>query len=421
MDERPATYRELFAVREYVHLYGAHVLSLLGDQLAKVALAFLVFDRTNSAALSAAAFAVSYIPWVVGGPLLSSYADRLPRRAILIACDAIRAVIVASLAIPGIPVAVLIAMLFVSNVFSPPFTSARSAMMPDVLEGDKYVVGNGLDNVSNQVCQVLGFALGGPVVTLLSAQGALVVDSFTFLASGVLIATGVKHRPAAAATEGGKGLGSAVRDTASGAAYVFRNRTLRGYLLLLWLISSLAYAAEGLTAPLAEQFHGGPKTGGLLLAVGPLGLATGGIVIGRVCAPALRIRLTIPLAVASCLVLVPVMLAPPLAGVLVLLFVMGFCTSFVIPLNPLYVRAVEPAYRGRAMGVAVSGLNVTQGATMLLAGVIAESIKPTMVVGLAGLLGVLVAISLIPMWPHPILRVRSSATAGADPSGEAAA
>src|SRR6187551_3167222 len=119
VDDRPATYRDIFAVKEYVHLFTANVLSQLGDQLAKVALTFLVFDRTGSPALSAAAFAVSFVPWVVGGPLLSAYADRIPRRTVTIACDVIRAVLVASLAIPGVPVGALIGILFVANIFSP--------------------------------------------------------------------------------------------------------------------------------------------------------------------------------------------------------------------------------------------------------------------------------------------------------------
>jgi predicted MFS family arabinose efflux permease len=420
VDERPATYREVFAVTEYVHLFTANVLSLLGDQLAKVALAFLVFDRTHSAALSAAAYAVSYVPWIVGGPLLSAYADRLPRRTVVIACDVVRAALVAAMAVPGMPVWALIALLFVANVFSPPFLSARSAMMPEVLEGDKYVVANGLDNIVGQIAQVLGFALGGPAVVVLSAPGALLVDAATFAVSGVLLAVGVRHRPAAHVTAR-MGIGSVVRDSAAGAAFVFRNRTLRAYLLLLWLVSMFAYAPEGLAAPLARELGGGPRTGGLLLASAPLGLALGGFVIGRLCPPALRIRLTLPLAVLSGVALLPVGLAPPLAGVVVLLFVMGFGTSFIIPLNPLFVRAVPAEYRGRAMGVAVAGLNVAMGLGIVLAGALAERLASTTVVSVSGALAVLAALGLSLIWPHPTFRTSPASAPSADPAEQAPA
>lgn len=421
VDDRPATYRDIFAVKEYVHLFTANVLSQLGDQLAKVALTFLVFDRTGSPALSAAAFAVSFVPWVVGGPLLSAYADRIPRRTVTIACDVIRAVLVASLAIPGVPVGALIGILFVANIFSPPFLSARAAMMPDVLEGDRYVVANGLDNVTNQLCQVLGFALGGPVILALTAQGALVADSLTFVVSAVLLATGVKHRPAAV-TSAGMGLGSVLRASASGAVFVFSNRKLRAYLLLFWLAAAFSFSVEGLVAPLAAELNGGPKIGGVLLAVAPLGVAVGGIVVGRFCGPTLRIRLTLPLAVLACAALIPIMWSPPLALVLVLLALMGFGNSFAIPLNPLFVRAVPTEFRGRAMGVAVSGANVCQGLAMFLAGLLAERLDPTVVIGLSGLAGTLVVFGLATIWPHPTFRAEPTRSAtGSDPSGTATA
>ncbi|WP_329101203.1 hypothetical protein OG792_20410 [Micromonospora sp. NBC_01699] len=79
MTELPATYTQVFAVREYRYLFGAYLLSLLGDQLTAITVAYLVFTGTGSAAL-AAAFASSYLAWLTGGPLLSGLADRLPRR-----------------------------------------------------------------------------------------------------------------------------------------------------------------------------------------------------------------------------------------------------------------------------------------------------------------------------------------------------
>jgi MFS family permease len=63
-------------VAEFRGLWTAQVLSLLGDQLARVALTVLVFDRTESALLTGLVYAVTYLPWLLGGPLLSGLADR---------------------------------------------------------------------------------------------------------------------------------------------------------------------------------------------------------------------------------------------------------------------------------------------------------------------------------------------------------
>ena len=66
-----ATYREVFAVAEFRALWLAQLLSVAGDQLAKVALTVLVYDRTRSALLAAVTFAASFVPAFLGGLTLS--------------------------------------------------------------------------------------------------------------------------------------------------------------------------------------------------------------------------------------------------------------------------------------------------------------------------------------------------------------
>src|ERR671911_2563298 len=101
--ERPATYRSLFADREFRALWIAQTISLTGDQLARVAIAFLVYDRTRSALVTALVYAVTYLPWLIGGPLLGGLADRYPRRGVMVACQLLSAVLVALMAVPGMP------------------------------------------------------------------------------------------------------------------------------------------------------------------------------------------------------------------------------------------------------------------------------------------------------------------------------
>jgi len=86
-EDRQATVGEVFAIPEFRALWFARCLSLIGDQLARVALAILAFDQTGSPALTALTYALTYLPAVVSGPLLSGLADRYPRRAVMIAAD----------------------------------------------------------------------------------------------------------------------------------------------------------------------------------------------------------------------------------------------------------------------------------------------------------------------------------------------
>src|ERR1700728_1659606 len=197
MTQSAVTYREVLEVREYRYLFVSYGLSLAGDQMAKIALSFLVFDATRSTGLAAAAFAISYVPWVIGGPLLSSLADRLARRGVMVSCDVIRAILIGAMVLPGLPPGALIGMLFVAGLFRPPFQTARSALLPEILHGDRYLAGTALDGIIYQLCTVGGFAGGGVLVAALTARGALAFDAVTFTVSGLLIYTWVASRPAA--------------------------------------------------------------------------------------------------------------------------------------------------------------------------------------------------------------------------------
>src|SRR6202041_4179599 len=101
--QSPSTFRQVFGISEFRALWTAQGLSVLGDQLARVALPLLVFQRTGSALLAAITFAVSIVPAFVGGLTLSGLADRLPRRLVMIASDLRLAGLVGITALPGVP------------------------------------------------------------------------------------------------------------------------------------------------------------------------------------------------------------------------------------------------------------------------------------------------------------------------------
>ena len=395
------TYRDVLTVREYRHLFAANVLSQLGDQLSKVALSLLVFQETGSPLLTAMTYAISFLPWVLGGPVLSAYADRFPRRTVMITCDLARAALIGLLAIPGLPAGSLIAVLFLAAMLAPPFRSARSAALPDVLAGDRYVVANGLDGIVRQLMQVVGFLVGGAVVAVLSPRGGLIVDAVTFALSAAIVRIGMRRRPAP--PRDGP-LVSIWRDTLDGARLVFSDRALRAYVLLFWVSASFTYAPEGLAAPYARKLGGGPTAVGVFLAAAPVGVIAGSLVLSRLCGPATRVRLLVPFALLSSVALVPVLLLHSMALTVVLLAVAGFGSSFAIVLNAMFVRAVPPAYRGRAIGVAAAGAYTAQGIATIVAGALAERLAPPTVVGLSGAAGTVCVIVIAAFWPTELVR-----------------
>ena len=394
--EGRATYARLFAVAEFRALWSAQLLSVLGDQLARVALTLLVYDRTRSALLAAITFAASVVPTFVGGVALAGLADRLPRRAVMIGCDLIRAALIAAMIIPGIPIGVLVLLLFAVTMTGTPFTSARAAIYPEILDGDLYVLGNATALTTYQFAQVLGFAAGGAVVLAFGTSTSLMLDAASFLISAVIIRLRVTARPAARARA------SAGRETGgirAAVLLVFRTPALRTPMLLGWL-AAFYNAPEGVAAPLASSLGGGSIGVGLLLAATALGASVGAVAFGRLVGPDRRARWMWPLAIATCGVLVLFALRPSLPLALAILFASGLFDCYQIAASAAFVRATPADRRSQAFGLAQAGMSLGQGAAMILAGAAVRAYAPETVVAWAGTLGVLAAF-LIGVRPTP--------------------
>jgi MFS family permease len=389
----------VFAVREFRPLFGSYLLSTIGDELARVALTVLVYQRTDSALLSAITFAISYLPWILGGPVLAALADRLPRHRVLIASDLARALLVAAMALPGMPLALLLALLLLVSLCSPPFEAARSALMADVLEGDRYAVGTSLTGVTSQAAQLIGFLLGGALLLEFSPSAALLLNAGTFAVSAGWLALGLQRRPAPALADDDPPR-SIWRDTASGVRFLASAPRLLAIVGVLWVAALFVNAPEGIATPLGLQLQGATAATGVLLAAGPAGTVLGGLVVGRFCPPHVRERLLTPLVLLSLggvLVagLVPLWLGTgttSFAVVVALLFVAGIGGACSIPLNVAFVQAVPSAYRGRAFGVAAAGLAGVQGLGAVLAGLGAEALRPSTVVAWSGGIGLVAVV-----------------------------
>ncbi|MGW0485499.1 MFS transporter [Nonomuraea sp. NPDC003214] len=405
--ERQATYGEVIAVKEFRALWYGQGLSLLGDQLAQVALAVLVYDRTRSALATAAVYALTYLPSILGGPLLAGLADRFARRGVMVACDLLRAALVGVMALPFMPFPVLCGLVFLVVLLSAPFSAARAALLPEVLEGDRYVVGSALQNMTNQAVQMLGFAAGGAVIAALGPYRALAINAATFLASALILVTGVRRRPA---SEQAGGRPSMWTMTRAGARLVFGDRKLRTLVLFAWLCGFYVLP-EGIAVPYAVELYTGtlpvPVITGLLMAAMPLGTVVGAFLFSRFVTPPGRMRLMGWLAMLSCAPLIVTAMRPPLEVVLGAWVLSGIGGAYQLAANAAFVQRVPPDQRGQAFGLVQSGLMAAQGVAILIGGYAAEKLGPEPVVALSGITGLIVAAVLAMIWTESRGRVRT--------------
>jgi predicted MFS family arabinose efflux permease len=386
-------YRQVLAVGEFRAIFAAHVISFSGDVIAQLALAVLVFERTGSALGSSLTFALGFAPHLFGGTLLSSVADRFPVRRTLIWCELASAGLVALMALPGLPIPLLLGLLLPLGVIAPVFGGARAASLPEVLGGEGFALGRSLLRMVAQSSQIWGFALGGVLLVVLSPRSLLLLDAASFMASAVLLRVGTRERPPPADLPDAAGVPrrSVARDSLAGVRLALGSARLRPLLLFYWLPPIFTVAPEALATPYVAQLGGSPAAVGLLLAAASAGSVAGMLTAGAWLSPSRRLRLMVPLAGWTFVPLLCFVARPGLVLAMALLALSGLGWAYSIGLDQRLLEATPARLRGRTLSLATSGLMLANGLGFAAAGAAAELASPQAVIvasSLAGLLAV---------------------------------
>lgn len=394
--QRVVTYREVLAIGEFRAMYVASNLSAVGDYLAKAAITVLVYTTTRSPAIAATAFAISFLPWIVGGPVLAALAGHYPYRSVMVICDVVRLVLIGLVAIPGLPTVLVLLLLFAAAMFTPMSQAARSALLPDLIGGDRYVLGLSLQLTTLQVSQIIGYALGGAFAAY-NAHLAIVADAATFGLSAVLLLTGVRHRPAV--LRGGAGT-EVMRETVAGFRLVFGHPSLRSIALIVFICAALGIIPEGMAAVWTAHKHAGGTGQSLIMAASPVGVVAGSVALVRAIRPATRRALIRPLAVLTALALIAAFFDPPLPGVVAISLVCGIALAGVVPTsNGLFVQVIPAELRSRTFGVMQGGLQVSNAVSIFGTGAAVQWLGLPLAIGLVGAVGGLVlAVCAIAPW-----------------------
>jgi MFS family permease len=162
--------------------------SVAGSVSAGVALAAVLYARTDSAAWVGAALLITFATPVAISPWAGALADRLDRRRLLIASDLCGAACFAAMAAVSDP-AVLLALAFPAAIAAAPFLPASGALVPSVVDATRLNWANSRLALARTIGQLVGPLIGGGLVAGLNGSAAFAINSASFVASASLIAT----------------------------------------------------------------------------------------------------------------------------------------------------------------------------------------------------------------------------------------
>src|SRR5215216_2200642 len=180
---------EILANRTYRHLFAAQVIALIGTGLLTVALGLLAFELAGerAGAVLGTALAIKMIAYVGVTPIVGGFADRLPRRAFLVAMDLARAGI--AMLLPLVTeVWQVYVLIFLLQSASAAFTPTFQATIPDLLPEEKdYTRALSLSRLAYDLESLLSPTLAAALLTVISFHWLFGGTVIGFLASAALV------------------------------------------------------------------------------------------------------------------------------------------------------------------------------------------------------------------------------------------
>jgi MFS family permease len=395
------SFAEVLRAPVFLPVFVVATLSTWGDYIARITVAAIVFSWTGSALATAATFAVSLVPSILGRALLSPLCDRLAPRVCLVGSHLIRAVLVGAL-IAAVATTrslwLVLSLVAVLEFVGGPAVTASQMLLTDIFPDRRlYARAFGLTTLAAQVNQAIGLAIGGAVVGLIGDTKTLLLDLFTFVAGALILS--VITPPKSVVKPDDAQLSSLLGELVHGWRQIRSSRVLT-YMLLLSLASALAIAApEAVALPYAAQHSTSSSWGGTLMAAPILGAVVGLLLIGRL--PSERqSSLVIRLALLTPLPLLVTIFEPPLPVVWAVWFVCGALQSYMLPLQAAFTLLVPTPMRGRVFGLAGALSVGVTGACFLVAGWISEHTSPAASVGICAVVTLGVLVLLAARWPR---------------------
>jgi MFS family permease len=376
------TYRELFRTPEFTPLFAAVATQAAAGTLSSLAFGTLIYARTGSPLLSALSMFGPSFAQVLGATLLLSAADRLRPRAALALVGLVFGAGNLLLAVPGMPLGVMFALLLVMGLAGSVGGGVRMGLLNEIVPPGGYLLGRSMVNMAVGVMQVAGFGAGGLLIALVSPRTALVLGGLLCLGTALIARLGLTDRPPRAAGR------PSVRATWQVNGQLWAGPARRAVFLSLWVPNGLVVGAEALFVPYA------PTAAGALFIAGALGMFAGDLSAGRLIPARLRPRFVTPLrfllGVPYLLFAVP--LPVPVAVVLVAVASAGYGAGLL--LQERLIALTDDTMLGQALGLQSSGTMTMQAVGATIAGVIAQHLPVGPAMAVMGALSLLVSLSL---------------------------
>ena len=347
-----------------VGLLAGHAVSMTGNMLTIIALPLFVLAETGSVVATGITGFFATLPIVLGGVFGGVLVDRVGYRRASIVADLVSGATIVLVPVldstVGLPFPVLLGLVFLSGLLDTPGQSARNALLPEVAvtAGVPLERAVGMFEATERGARLAGAPLAGLLVAGFGSLPVLALDAATFVVSAAVVARLVPREVDERVEADAGDVDGYWRSLGEGFRFVAREPLLRAFVVLILLTNAMDAAKSSVLLPVyAERELGGALAFGLL--VGAMG---GGALVGSLVFGAVGHRLprrptfSLAFALAGAPPFLGLAAGLPLAGLLGVTVVSGFCAGAINPLiGTVKLERIPSRMRARANGLIQAG------------------------------------------------------------------
>jgi predicted MFS family arabinose efflux permease len=341
--------------RSLAALLVAELVSMTGTQLTFIALPWLVLVTTGSVVKMSIVLAAEVVPMAIFGIPSGSVVARLGGRRTMLACDLVRAPLMAVVPVlhwaGELSFGVLVALVFVLGLLFTPYFAAQRTIVPELFGDDERLVSQAgaLLGGANSITLVIGPAVGGILVSWLGAPAVLLLDAVSYLVAFALVFVFVGAGARVPQDEGSRGIFAGVR-------FLARDRVLGPLTAVVILLDACAAALFTTFPALAFiRYDQDAHVAGWLFAAFGLGAVGGSLLAIRALDRFHPLRLAAGAILLAVVPLWALVFTLPWEGVALVLFVAGLFVPLInAPAMGLITTRPPAALRAKVMTVVLT-------------------------------------------------------------------
>lgn len=273
-------YSNILKNNEYRKLLFSNLINRFGDSVESIALIWIVYRITHSAAWSAIVFALNTLPNVLVQPFAGVFVEKLNKKMVVITTHFLRAALISLFIILYKvdcvnPLILSVFTLLITTIesFNLP---ADTAFTAQVIRREDISAGMSLNSVFTNVASLVGNGVAGFIIAKSGIEAAMFIDVSTFIVAAILIKLikendNIAAQKACIVKAGNPGYAKLLKD---GIAYMLKTPAVRNFCVICIVFNSMLIPINALQAPIADEIFG---MGSELLSIAGIFASIGGI------------------------------------------------------------------------------------------------------------------------------------------------